>query len=69
MIITTDDPFGGAGQSAQLTHIAPWTVELSGKVFSIVLAAVSAGKTAHQLVANLRAVLVSAPNAKAALVQ
>jgi hypothetical protein len=63
--VTTDDPFGGAGQPAQLTHIAPWTVELSGKVFSTILAAVSAGKTAHQIVANVRAVLVSAPIAKA----
>jgi hypothetical protein len=67
--VTTDDPFGGTAHPAQLAHIAPWTVELSGKVFSTILAAVSAGKTAHQIVANVRAVLVNAPNAKAASVE
>jgi hypothetical protein len=64
--VTSDDPFGGGNQPAQLTHLAPWAVELSGKIFSTILTAVSTGKTAHQIVANVRAVLVSAPGAKPA---
>ena len=64
--VTTDDPFAGAAKPAQLAHLPPWTVELSGKIFSTILAAVAAGKTAHQLVANVRAVMVTAPSAKIA---
>src|SRR5229473_2577227 len=41
--ITSDDPFGGASQPAQLVHLAPWTVALAGKVFSLILADVAAG--------------------------
>jgi hypothetical protein len=62
---TTDDPFGGASQPAQLTHLPPWTVALAGKIFSVILADVAAGKAAHQVVTNVRAALVSAPTAKA----
>src|SRR5258708_16644645 len=35
--VTNDDPFGGATQPAQLTHLAPWTVEMAGKVFATIL--------------------------------
>jgi len=64
--VTSDDPFGAAVQPAQLAHLAPWTVELAGKVFSAILADVAAGKEARQMVASVRAVLVSTPAAKAA---
>ena len=64
--VTNDDPFGGASQPAQLPHLAPWTVELSGKIFSAILAGVAAGKSEHQIVASVRAVLVATPTAKAA---
>src|ERR1700688_2509314 len=36
--VTTDDPFGGAAQPAQLAHVAPVTVALASKVFGTVLA-------------------------------
>jgi hypothetical protein len=62
--VTTDDPFGGASQPAQLAHLAPWTVALAGKVFSVILADIAAGKEAHQLVASVRAAMISAPTAK-----
>jgi hypothetical protein len=62
--INNDDPFGGASQPAQLAHLAPWTVALAGKVFGVILADVAAGKAANQIVANVRAALVSAPTAK-----
>ena len=63
--ITNDDPFSGASQPAQLAHLAPWTVELAGKVFSAILADLAAGKQPNQIVASVRAVLVTAPGAKA----
>jgi len=63
--VTTDDPFGGGAQPAQLAHVAPLTVALAGKVFSAILADVATGKPAHQIVANVRAVLGPVPSAKA----
>jgi hypothetical protein len=63
--VTNDDPFGGATHPAQLPHLAPWTVELSGKIFGAILAGVAAGKSEHQIVASVRAALVSAPTTKA----
>jgi hypothetical protein len=63
--VTSDDPFGGGAQPAQLTHLAPWTVALAGKIFSSILADVAAGKEAHQIVAGVRAAMVSAPTMKA----
>jgi hypothetical protein len=62
--VTNDDPFAGAAQPAQLAHLAPWTVELAGKVFAAILADIAAGKAAHQIVASARAVLGGAPMAK-----
>jgi len=62
--VTNDDPFGGASQPAQLAHLAPWTVELAGKVFAAILADVAAGKPANHIVASVRAVLVAAPTTK-----
>jgi hypothetical protein len=62
--VTDDDPFGAAAQPAQLAHLPPWMVALAGKVFSMILADIAAGKTAHQIAANVRAVLLSAPTAK-----
>jgi len=59
--VTNDDPFGGAVQPAQLAHIAPWAVNLAGKVFASILADVAAGKPAHQVVAGVRAAMVSSP--------
>jgi hypothetical protein len=64
--VTSDDPFNGAAQPAQLAHLAPWTIELAGKIFAAILADLAAGKAPHQIVASVRAVMVSAPAAKAA---
>jgi hypothetical protein len=62
--VINDDPFGGMSQPPQLAHLAPWTVELAGKIFSAILTDVAAGKPEHQIVASVRAVLVSAPNVR-----
>ncbi|MGH6795688.1 MAG: hypothetical protein ACREDD_04100 [Methylocella sp.] len=64
--VTNDDPFGGMAEPAQLAHLAPWTVELAGKVFAAILADIAAGKAENQIVASVRAVLVTAPAAKRA---
>ena len=62
--VASDDPFGGAAQPAQLVHLAPWSVDLAGKVFAAILADVAAAKPAHQVVASVRAVLVASPAAR-----
>jgi hypothetical protein len=64
--VTSDDPFGGAAQPAQMAHLAPWTVALAGKVFAAILADITAGKAANQMVASVRSILATAPTAKAA---
>jgi hypothetical protein len=64
--ISTDDPFGGGAQPAQLAHIAPWTVSLAGKIFSAILTDVAAGKPANHIVASVRAAMATPPHAKAA---
>jgi len=60
--VSNDDPFGGASQAAQLAHIAPWSVDLAGKVFAAILQDIVKGKPAHQITASVRAALVSSPH-------
>lgn len=62
--VTSDDPFGGMAQPAQLAHLAPWTVELAGKVFAVILADIAANKSANQIVASVRAALAATPTGK-----
>jgi len=59
--VTSDDPFGGVGQPAQLAHLPPWTVEMAGKVFASILADITAGREANHIVAGVRAAMMSAP--------
>jgi hypothetical protein len=47
--ITSDDPFSGAAQPAQMAHLAPWT---AGKVFAAILANIAAGMQRRQIVAG-----------------
>ena len=65
--VTNDDPFGGATQPAQLAHLAPWTVEMAGKVFATILADIAAGKAPHQVAASVRAAMITAPKAKVSI--
>jgi hypothetical protein len=62
--VTNDDPFGGGAQPAQLTQLAPWTVEVAAKVFAVILADLAAGKAPNQIVASVRAAMASAPGHK-----
>lgn len=59
--ITSDDPFGGVAQPAQLAHLPPWTVEAAGKVFASILADIVAGKEERQIVAGVRAAMSQTP--------
>ncbi len=59
--VTSDDPFGGVAQPAQLAHLPPWTVEMAGKVFASILSDIAAGREAHQIVAGVRAAMSTAP--------
>ena len=63
--VTSDDPFGGGAQPAQLAHVSVWTAALAGRVFSSVLADLAAGKPPHEIVAGVRSVLAASPAARA----
>ena len=62
--IASDDPFGGSALPPQLSYLAPWTVDLAGRLFGTILADVATGKPAHHVVASVRAVLVASPAAR-----
>ncbi|HLZ40357.1 MAG TPA: hypothetical protein VKQ11_05310 [Candidatus Sulfotelmatobacter sp.] len=62
--ITNDDPFNGLAQPAQMTHLAPQTAELVGRVFASMVADLSAGRNAQQLAANVRAAMLPASRPK-----
>jgi len=64
--VNDDDPFAGSGQPAQLAQFEPWMVELAGKIFGVILGDIAAGKAPHQIVANVRASMISEPNARPA---
>jgi hypothetical protein len=62
--VTNDDPFGGAPQPAQLTHLTPAMIAMAGKIFGMILADLAAGKPANQIVAGVRAAMAAAPAGK-----
>jgi hypothetical protein len=62
--ITTDDPFGSVPAPVQLAHLDPATIELAAKIFTSILADVSAGRPAQHTVANVRAMMISAAATK-----
>ena len=64
--ISSDDPFGGGAQPAQLSHISPETLALAGRIFSAIVSDVSAGKSHQRIVASVRAAMTSAPREVAA---
>lgn len=58
--VTSDDPFNGLAQPTQMTHLAPQSAELVGRVFASMVADLAAGRHANQIAANVRAALVPA---------
>src|SRR4029077_9995392 len=61
--VTSDDPFGALGQPIQMTHVAPRSAELVGRVLASMVADLAAGRQSEQIAANIRAAmaLVSRP--------
>jgi hypothetical protein len=58
--VTSDDPFGGGPQAPQIARLDPKTIELAAKVFSTILAGLSAGRPAGQTVASVHGMLLAA---------
>lgn len=58
--IVDDDPFHGLPQAIQMSHVAPRAAELVGRVLASMVADLSAGRTAEQLAANVRAAMAPA---------
>jgi hypothetical protein len=56
--VTSDDPFNGLAQPTQMTHLAPQSAELVGRVFASMVADLAAGRHADQIAANVRAAMV-----------
>src|SRR5229473_3521371 len=54
-------------EAGTLAQVAPWTVEMAGKVFATILTDIAAGKAPHQIVASVRAAMVTAPKAKVSI--
>ena len=63
--VTSDDPFGGGPQAPQIAHLDPATIDLAAKVFSTILADLSAGRPAGQKVASVHGMIVAAKSAGA----
>lgn len=56
--VTSDDPFNGLAQPVQMTHLAPRTAELVGRIFASMVADVAAGRQPEQIMANVRAAMI-----------
>ena len=64
--ITSDDPFGGAAQPAQMTHLSPETLGMAGRIFSAIVADVAAGKSHQNIVSSVRRAMTSTQHDMAA---
>ena len=58
--VTSDDPFNGLAQPAQITHVSPRSAELVGRVLASLIADLSQGRQPEQMAANVRAALLPA---------
>jgi hypothetical protein len=62
--ITSDDPFGE--QPAHVAHLDASTIELAAKIFSTILADITAGRPAQHTVTNVRTMMMTAANPRTA---
>jgi len=58
--ITSDDPFNGLANPLQMTHIAPRSAELVGRIFASMVADLAAGRHPDEIAANVRAAMTPA---------
>ncbi len=63
--VTSDDPFGGLANPMQMAHLSQQTAELVGRIFAAMVADLAAGRQPEQLMASVRAAMLSVSNAKA----
>jgi len=63
--VTSDDPFGGLAQPQQMTHLAPRTAELVGRIFAAMVGDLAAGRQPEQIMANVRAAMVPVSRSQA----
>ena len=65
--VTSDDPFGGLANPTQMTHLAPRSAELVGRVMASMMADLAAGRQPEEIAANIRAAMapVSRPHSPA----
>ncbi|MGE5055201.1 MAG: hypothetical protein ACM3WP_13650 [Acidobacteriota bacterium] len=66
--IKNDDPFGGLSKPSQMTHLAPRTAELIGRIFGAMVADIAAGRSPEEMMADVQAAMRPAarPHAPAA---
>ena len=64
--VTSDDPFGGAPKAALVGHLQAPAIALAGELFSAILAGVSAGRPAQQIVQSVHTILASKSHAQGA---
>ncbi len=62
--VSNDDPFNGLAQPLQMTHLAPRTAEVVGRIFASLVLDLSAGRDAEQILANVRSVMTLPGNPK-----
>ena len=62
--VTSDDPFGGLAQPAQMAHLSPRTAELVGRIFASMVSDLAAGRQPEQMMANVRAAMLPVSHAK-----
>src|ERR1022692_1982838 len=63
--VTSDDPFGGLAQPAQMAHLSPRTAELVGRIFASMVSDLAAGRQPEQIMANVRAAMLPVSHVKA----
>lgn len=66
--VTNDDPFNGLAQPTQMTHVAPRSAELVGRVLASMVADLAAGREPEQMAANIRAAMVPSARPQTAAV-
>ena len=62
--VTNDDPFGGLANPLQMTHLAPRTAELVGRIFATMVGDLAAGRQPEQIMANVRAAMLPVSRAR-----
>jgi hypothetical protein len=58
--VNNDDPFDGLASPLQMTHLAPRSAELVGRIFASMVADLTAGRSPDEIAANVKAAMVPA---------